>query len=209
MVPTPVAELPSLKETGLLGPEAGKGMGWGGESQNKADFVQVENLCPRSGEIESEIQPHYFLLPTLIIRITRVPAEPPNPFQDTDTEVDGRTSSGSPTGTSLSADMTALLQKCKILVSLNKKKKSPFKGSTLAPRAQEFVFSLCIFLHASPTGHPSKIMTWLSIPYPATHTTLPWNAPSSFLHLGKSNPSFEGQLKPFHLLEALLTSKLS
>ena len=25
------------------------------------------------------------------------------------------------------------------------KKKSPFKGSTLAPRAQEFVFSLCIF----------------------------------------------------------------
>lgn len=127
MVPTPVAELPSLKETGLLGPEAGKGMGWGGESQNKADFVQVESLCPRSGEIESEIQPHYFLLPTLIIHITRVPAEPPNPFQDTDTEVDRRTSSGSPTGTSLSADMTALLQKCKILVSLNKKKK-PLQG---------------------------------------------------------------------------------
>lgn len=99
VVPTPVAKLPSLKETGLLGPEAGKGMGWGGESQNKADFVQVESLCPRSGEMESEIQPHYFLLPTLIIHTTRVPAEPPNPFQDTDTEVDGRTSSGSPTGT--------------------------------------------------------------------------------------------------------------
>lgn len=97
MVPTPGAELPTLKETGLLGPEAGRGLG--GESQNKADFVQVESLCPMSGEMESEIQPHHFLLPTLIIRITRVPAEPPNPFQDTDTEVDGRTSSGLPTGT--------------------------------------------------------------------------------------------------------------
>lgn len=52
-----------------------------------------------SGEMESEIQPHHFLLPTLIIRITRVPAEPPNPFRDTDTEVDGMTSSGLPTGT--------------------------------------------------------------------------------------------------------------
>ena len=81
--------------------------------------------------------------------------------------------------------MTALLQKRKIPVPSQKKR--PYKGSTLAPRTQEFVLSLCIILHTSLTGHPSKIMTWHSIPYPATHTALPWNAPSSFVHLGKSN----------------------
>lgn len=42
-----------------------------------------------------------FLLPTLIIRITRVGLqEPPaNPFRDTDTEVDGMTARAASTGT--------------------------------------------------------------------------------------------------------------
>ena len=68
VVPTPVAKLPSLKETGLLGPEAGKGMGWGGESQNKADFVQVESCVPgrerwkvRYSHIISCFQPSLFI----------------------------------------------------------------------------------------------------------------------------------------------------
>ena len=108
--------------------------------------------------------------------------------------------------------MTALLQKRKIPVPSNKKKKKKKKKTLQGVYAGSKGTGICfqsLHLHASPTGHPSKIMTWHSIPYPATHTALPWNAPSSFLHLGKSNPSFEGQLNSFHFWEALLTSKLS
>lgn len=62
-----MAELPfSLQETDLLEPEAG----W--DHKTEPTLFQEESLCWMMGEMEREIESHYFLLPALLISITHI-----------------------------------------------------------------------------------------------------------------------------------------
>lgn len=190
----------SLQETDLLEPEAG----W--DHKTEPTLFQEESLCWTMGEMEREIESHYFLLPVLLISITHIQVV----SKLTSASRHKIQSEGPRLIWQLFARGHSFLAFQRRDYTFTETLDAHALDQPKKKKVLRLVLCFSPFLHNPATGNPSKITTHHSIPYLATHTHTPYtrNAPSSFVHFRKIRPTLSPAGKP-HLWEALLTSALS